>query len=153
MGFGTLKVLQMHCSSSNLILIMQYKCVDFYIWATFSLFSNYINLYYKEGEGKILKNNCNTKKVGTDILLGTQESKGIRQWPINWWTCTVKIHKIVNYNTWLKRYDTQLMNQPIKNQLKSSKLLNQPIKNVIIKLWGLVYSTAHCPHPSQRKYL
>ena len=49
-----------------------------------------------------------------------QESKGIRQWPINCCTSLMMImHKItlsVDYNLWLKHLDTQFMNLPIKIQ-------------------------------------
>ena len=40
-----------------------------------------------------------------------QGSKGIREWPINWRTSPLMIHKITpfaNYNWWLKRLDTQI---------------------------------------------
>ena len=46
-----------------------------------------------------------------------QGSKGIRQWPINWFTSLIMIHKIsVDYNYWLKHLDTQFKNQPIDIQ-------------------------------------
>ena len=71
----------------------------------------------------------------------SQESKGIRQWPINWSTSPMMIHK--NYpfcrlqlKQWLKRLDTGLMNYTIKIKEKSPKLFS---RRIILKLWGLVY--------------
>ena len=58
----------------------------------------------------------------------TQESKMIRQWPINWCTSPMTILKIipsVDYNKWLKRLDTQLYKPSNQNELKSLKLLGQ----------------------------
>ena len=47
-----------------------------------------------------------------------QELKGIRQWPIKFYTSPMIKHKItpfVDYNYWLKRLDTQLYEQTNQN--------------------------------------
>ena len=46
----------------------------------------------------------------------------------------------VDYNYWLKRFDTQLNEPTNQNSITVPKLSSQRIKKTfIIKLWGLVY--------------
>ena len=54
-------------------------------------------------------------------------SKGIIQWPINWCTSPMIIHKIpspVEYNFWLKHFDIHRNESTHQNSLKVHKVLN-----------------------------
>ena len=71
------------------------------------------------------------------LLLGSvnqgffQGSKRIRQWPIDWCTSPMMIHKIassVDYNYGWNVWILNIMNQLIKIQEKSQKLLSQRIR-------------------------
>ena len=55
-----------------------------------------------------------------------QGSKGISQWPINWFTSPMMINKIIpyaDYNQWLKRSNAQLNEATNQNSLKASKVV------------------------------
>ena len=52
---------------------------------------------------------------------------------------TQKINPSVDYNWWLKRFDTQLNQSTNQNLIKVPKVVNLTNKKMlIIKLWGLV---------------
>ena len=83
--------------------------------------------------------------------VNSQGSKGIRQWPINWGTSLMMIHKIttsVDYNKWLKRLDTQL-NQPTnQNSIKVPKVVKQTNKKTLLYDFGdSCKKTAQCLLP------
>ncbi len=64
-------------------------------------------------------------------------SKGIRHWPINWFTLPLMIHKIVpsgDYNYLLKRLDNQL-NKP-SNSIKSPKVVERTNKKTLLQNFG-----------------
>ena len=81
---------------------------------------------------------CNCAPLARQLL--TQESKVIRQWPINWCTSPMMMHKItrsVDYNKWLNRLDTQL-NEPSNQNSKISiswfmLIISTFLKQFIIK--------------------
>ncbi len=80
-------------------------------------------------------------KANRPHLVFYQGSKGIRQWPINWCNCTTpmminKISPSVDYNHWLKRFNTQLSKQTNKNSINSPKLLSQQIRKKYYKTLG-----------------
>ena len=79
------------------------------------------------------------------IFICMQWSKGIRQWPINWYTSIMMIHKItsnVDYNKWLKGLDTQLNEANNHNSTKFPKLLNQRIRKRYHKtIWTSVINS------------
>ena len=63
-----------------------------------------------------------------------QESKGIRQWPINLCTSPMMIHKItpsLDYNWWFKHLDTQLNESTNQNSRKVAKFVRQTNKKTL----------------------
>ena len=64
-----------------------------------------------------------------------QGSNGIGQWPINWCTSQMTIHKItpsVDYNQWLKRFDTQLYELKNQNAIKVPKVVKPMNKKTLL---------------------
>ena len=60
-----------------------------------------------------------------------QGSKGIRQWPMNWFTSPMMIHKItssVDYNECFKCFDTQINEPTNQNSIRFPKFLSQRIR-------------------------
>ena len=68
-------------------------------------------------------------------MRGQQESKGIRQLPINLCTSTMIIHKItpsIDYNLWFKRLDTQLNEPTNQNWIKVPKVVKPTKKKTLL---------------------
>ena len=93
----------------------------------------YVILHVIDYQEKELE--CNT------LYHSIQESKGIRQWSINWCISSIMIHKIipsVDYHYMLKRLDTQLTKPTNQNLISPPTLLSQGIRRHYYNTWVLV---------------
>ena len=77
---------------------------------------------------------CSIKRSWDSGSAYFQGSKGIRQWPINWGTSPMWIHKItpsLDYNKWLKRLDTQLYAPTYQKIMKVPKVVKPTNKKTL----------------------